>query len=69
MFGKPKRVGGVNWELLAEGPVCKVFNSHHQKNFSCILVKTGDMKPQWAVFKASIVEVAAKSRGHKGVGA
>jgi len=52
-----------------EAPVLKVFNSHLRKNFSCIPVEGGDMEPEWAMFRASIVEAAARSCGQKAVGA
>ncbi len=66
--GKPKRVVRVNWERLAEPPVCGVFNSHLQKNFLCIQGEFGDVESDWAMFKA-IVEAAARSCGQKVVSA
>jgi len=59
----------VNWERLVEAPVCEVFNSHFQKNFSCIPGEVGDMEPEWAMFRASIVEAAARVCGQMAVGA
>ncbi len=67
--GKPKCVVRVNWECLAEPPVRGVFNSHLWKNFLCILGEVGDVESEWAMFKASIVEVAARSCAQKVVGA
>ena len=67
--GKPKRVVRVNWERLVEAPVRKVFNSHLRKNFSCIPGEVGDMESEWAMFRASIAEAAARSCGQKAVGA
>jgi len=67
--GKPKPAVRVNWEHLVEAPVHGVFNSHLRKNFSCILGEVGDMESEWVMFKASIVEVAARSCGQKAVGA
>ncbi|XP_068451673.1 protein dachsous-like [Clinocottus analis] len=63
--GKPKRVVRVNWERLAEDPVRKVFNSHLQKNFSRILGEVGDMESEWTLFKASIVDAAARKERWK----
>jgi len=40
-------------------PVHDVFNSHLRKNFSCIPGEVGDMEPEWAMFRGSIVEAAA----------
>ena len=54
--GKPKRVVRVNWERLVEAPVRRVFNSHLQKNFSCIPGEVGNMESEWAMFRASIAE-------------
>jgi len=67
--GKPKRVVRVNWEPLVETPVHEVFNSHLRKNISCIPGEVGDMEPEWAMFRASIVDAAARSCGQKAVGA
>ncbi len=47
----------------------EVFNSYLRKNFFCIPGEVGDMESKWAMFKASIVEVAARSYGQKAVGA
>jgi len=67
--GKPKRVVRVNWECLVEAPDHEVFNSHLRNNFSCIPGEVGNMEPKWAMFRASIVEAAARSCGHKAVSA
>ena len=67
--GKPKRVVRVNWERLVEAPVRGVFNSHLRRNFSCIPGEVGDMESEWAMFRASIAEAAARSCGQKAVGA
>jgi len=67
--GKPKLVVRVNWECLVEAPVCEVFNSHLRKNFSCIPGEVGDKELKRAMFRASIVETAARSCGQKAVGA
>ena len=67
--GKPKRVVRVNWKRLAESPVRVVFNSHLRKNFSRIPGEAGDVESEWTMFKASIVEAAARSCGQKAVGA
>ena len=67
--GKPKRVVRVNWERLAEDPVREVFNSHLRKNFSHIPREAGDMESEWSMFKASIVDAAARSCGRKVIGA
>uniref|UniRef100_A0A8C2ZPF1 Reverse transcriptase domain-containing protein n=1 Tax=Cyclopterus lumpus TaxID=8103 RepID=A0A8C2ZPF1_CYCLU len=66
--GKPKRVR-VNWERLAEDPVREVFNSHLRKNFSQIPREAGDMESEWTLFKASIVDAAARGCGRKVIGA
>jgi len=66
---KTKRVVCVNWERLVEAPVHGVFNSNLRKNFSCIPGEVGDMECEWAMFRASIVEVAAGSCGQKAVSA
>ena len=52
-----------------EATVHRVFNSHLRKNFSCIPGEVGDMESEWAMFKASIIEAAARSCGQKAVGA
>ena len=67
--GEPKRVVRVNWERLVEAPVRRVFNSHIWKNFSCIPGEVGDMESEWAMFRASIAEVAVRCCGPKAVGA
>ena len=66
--GKPKRVVRVNWERLNEAPVRETFNSHLRRSFSCIPVEVGDIKPEWALFKASIAEAAAGSCGLNVIG-
>ncbi len=67
--GKPKHVVRLNWDRLTEAPVREVFNSYLQKNFLCIPGEVGDVESEWAMFKTSIAEVAAKSCGQKIVGA
>ncbi|KAK9542006.1 hypothetical protein VZT92_002010 [Zoarces viviparus] len=67
--GKPKRVVRVNWECLAEDPVWEVFNSHLRENFSHIPREVGDTETEWTMFKASIVDAAARSCGRKVIGA
>jgi hypothetical protein len=67
--GKPKRVVRVNWERLVEDPVREVFNSHLRKDFSHIPREVGDMESEWIMFKASIVDAAARSCGQKVIGA
>ena len=67
--GKPKRVVRVSWERLGEAPVREAFNSHLRRNFSSIPVEAGDIEPEWTMFKASIVEAAAVSCGHRVLGA
>lgn len=54
--GKHKCV--VNWEHLV-APVHEVFNFIIQKNFFCIHGEVVDMESKWALFRASVVEVAA----------
>ena len=67
--GRQKRDVRVDLEHLVEAPVCEVFNSHLQRNFSCILGEVGDMESEWAMFRTSVVEVAAQSCGRKVIGA
>ncbi len=62
---KPKPVVRENLECLAEDSVCQVFNSHLWKNFSLIPWEARDVESEWAMFKASIVEVKAWSCGQK----
>lgn len=52
-----------------EAPVCRVFNSHLRKKFSHIPREVRDMESERTTFKASIVEVAARSCGRRVVGA
>jgi len=65
--GKPERVVRVNWECLLEAPDHEVFKSHLRKNFSFIPGEVGDMEPEWAMFRAFIVDAAARSCGQKAV--
>ncbi|KAI3357924.1 hypothetical protein L3Q82_016312, partial [Scortum barcoo] len=53
--GKPKCIVRVNREHLSEAPVCEEFNTHLQRDFSCILGEIGDVESEWATFKASIM--------------
>ncbi|KAK5904105.1 hypothetical protein CesoFtcFv8_005702 [Champsocephalus esox] len=66
--GKPKRVVRVNWERLEEAQVQEAFKSHLRRTFSGIPVEVGDIEPECSVFKASIAEAAAGSRGLKVLG-
>ena len=63
---KPKRV--VNWERQGEAPVQGIVNSHLRRSFSSILVEVGGIELEWAVFKASIAEVAVVSCGLRSLG-
>ncbi|KAI3371455.1 hypothetical protein L3Q82_024056 [Scortum barcoo] len=67
--GRPKRIVRVCWERLAEEPVQMVFNSHLQQSFDCIPRVVADMESEWALFCATIVEVAAMSCGRRAAGA
>lgn len=55
----------LNWEHLVEALCPVAFTSHVWKNFLHITEDFGFLKSKWALFKASIVEAAAKSRGQK----
>ena len=59
----------IDEDRLVEAPVRGVFNSHLWKNFSCIPGEVGDMESEWAMFRASIAEMAFRSCGQKAVGA
>lgn len=59
--GKLKCVVQVNWECLVEAPVSEVYNSHLWKNFLRTLEEAGDIKAESSLFKASVVESAARS--------
>ena len=65
--GKPKRLVRVNWERLAEAPVREVFNSHLQRNFSCVPGEGENMEPDWTMFKTSVVEAAVMRALHRSV--
>ncbi|XP_051775570.1 uncharacterized protein LOC127525979 [Erpetoichthys calabaricus] len=67
--GRPKCIVRVCWERLAEPPVRSSFNSHLRQNFDHIPREVGDIVSEWAMFCASIVEVADRSCGRKVVGA
>lgn len=67
--GKPKRAARVNWECLEEAPVREIFNSNLRRSFYGIPVEVGDIKHEWAMFKASTAEAAAGSCCLKVLGA
>ena len=56
-----KRIVRVCWEHLAESPVRESFNSHLQESFDHVLGRRGT-ESEWAMFRASIVKVADRSR-------
>ena len=68
--GMHKRIVRICWELLAESPVRRSFNSHlHSRASTMYRGKVGDIVSEWAMFRASIVEAADPSCGCKVVGA
>uniref|UniRef100_A0A3B3QX38 Reverse transcriptase domain-containing protein n=1 Tax=Paramormyrops kingsleyae TaxID=1676925 RepID=A0A3B3QX38_9TELE len=67
--GRPKHIVRVCWECLAESPVRGSFNSYLQQNSAHVPGEAGDIESEWAMFRASIVEAADRSCGHKVVGA
>ena len=67
--GRPKRIVRVCWERLAESPVRRSFNSHLRESFEHVPGEAGDIESEWAMFRSSIVEAAARCCGCKVVGA
>uniref|UniRef100_A0A8C6NIQ5 Reverse transcriptase domain-containing protein n=1 Tax=Nothobranchius furzeri TaxID=105023 RepID=A0A8C6NIQ5_NOTFU len=53
----------------AESPIRRSFNSHLRQNFQNVLGEAGDIEPEWTLFRASIVEAADRSCGHRIAGA
>ncbi|TWW61080.1 hypothetical protein D4764_05G0011700 [Takifugu flavidus] len=54
--GRPKPVGRVCWERLAESPVRRSFNSH---------LRERDIESEWTMFRASFDETADRCCGRK----
>ncbi|TWW73510.1 hypothetical protein D4764_15G0009040 [Takifugu flavidus] len=63
--GRPKRVVRVCWELLAESPVRRSFNSHLRESFDHVPGEAGDIESEWTMFRASIVEASDRYCGRK----
>ena len=66
---RPKHIVKVCWERLEESPVRRSFNSNLRQSFNHVPGEVGDIESKWAMFLASIVEVADRSCGRKVVGA
>ena len=56
--GRSKCIVKVCWEHLAESLVRRSFNAHLCESYIHVLVEAGDIESKWAMFRASIVEVA-----------
>ena len=63
--GRPKPAVQVCWEHLAESPIRQSFNSHLRAKFDHVPGEAEDIDSEWALFRASIVEVAGQSCGRK----
>ena len=55
MPGRLKHILQVCWGFWAEDPVGMVFNSCCQQRFNHILAVLGDIKPKWAMLKATLL--------------